>query len=138
MIVGFPGETEADFEETISLLDVVRFDAIFGFKYSARPNTPALVLEDAIPEEEKVRRLGVLLDRQRQIQRESYQRHLGDTVEVMVESRNEARGQWMGRTTQNKTLNFTAPDGAALETGRYVPVKVITCFPNSLLGELAV
>jgi tRNA-2-methylthio-N6-dimethylallyladenosine synthase len=138
MIVGFPGETEADFEETISLLDVVRFDAIFGFKYSARPNTPALVLEDAVPEEEKVRRLGVLLDRQRQIQRESYQRHLGDTVEVMVESRNEARSQWMGRTTQNKTLNFTAPDGAALETGQYVSVKVTTCFPNSLLGELAV
>jgi tRNA-2-methylthio-N6-dimethylallyladenosine synthase len=56
----------------------------------------------------------------------------------MVESRNEARSQWMGRTTQNKTLNFTAPDGAALETGRYVAVKVTTCFPNSLLGELAV
>jgi len=136
IIVGFPGETIEEFEETISLLEFVSFDAIFGFKYSPRPNTPALGLEDAIPDEEKARRLNVLLERQRQIQRESYQKHLGQTIEVMVEGRNEARAQWMGRTSQNKTLNFIAD--TELRVGSYVPVKVTTCFPNSLLGELAV
>ncbi len=138
MIVGFPGETEQDFEETISLLEVVQFDAIFGFKYSPRPNTPSLSMEDALPDEEKARRLNILLERQRQIQRESYQKHLGQMLEAMVEGRNEARGQWMGRTSQNKTLNFVAPEGVTLQSGSYVPVKVTTCFPNSLLGELAV
>ena len=68
MIVGFPGETEADFEETLSLLDAVQYDSIFGFKYSPRPNTPSLKLADAIPEEEKSRRLIVLQEKQREIQ----------------------------------------------------------------------
>ena len=98
MIVGFPGETEAEFEETLALLDTVEYDAVFGFKYSPRPNTPALSLNDAIPDEEKVRRLAVLNERQREIQRRRYQRYLGKTMEVMVEARNEARGQWSGRT----------------------------------------
>ena len=63
MIVGFPGETEAEFEQTLSLLDEAQYDAIFGFKYSARPNTPSLQMEDVIPEEEKARRLNVLLEK---------------------------------------------------------------------------
>ena len=111
VIVGFPGETEAEFEQTLTLLDEVEFDAIFGFKYSPRPNTPSLQLADAIPDEEKARRLAVLLDKQREIQRRRYQRHVGQTLEVMVEGQNSARGQWIGRTSQNKTLNFKAPRG---------------------------
>src|SRR5467141_1216628 len=67
VIVGFPGETEADFGETLSLLDEVQYDGIFGFKYSPRPNTPALKLEDAIPDQEKARRLAVLQEKQRNI-----------------------------------------------------------------------
>ena len=67
MMVGFPGETEREFEETLGLLDEVGYDSVFTFKYSARPNTPALRLEDAIPDEEKARRLAVLNDRQKQI-----------------------------------------------------------------------
>ena len=63
--------------ETLSLLDEVEFDSIFGFKYSPRPNTPSLKLEDAIPDEEKARRLIVLQEKQREIQRRSYQRHVG-------------------------------------------------------------
>ena len=118
IIVGFPGETEADFEQTLSLLDEVEFDAVFGFKYSPRPNTPSLQLDDAIPDEEKVRRLTVLLERQREIQRRRYQRHVGQILEVMVEGKNEARGQWIGRTSQNKVLNFTAPEGAAPVVGQ--------------------
>ena len=137
-IVGFPGETETDFEETLLLLDEVGYDGVFAFKYSPRPNTPSIRLEDAIPDAEKSRRLAVLLEKQREIQRHRYQKHLGEEVEVMVEGRNEARKQWIGRTSQNKTLNFTAPDGCSLESGGYVPVRVTSAFPNSLLGEIVV
>src|SRR6476661_1468660 len=138
MIVGFPGETEADFEETLALIDEVEYDSIFCFKYSPRPNTPSLKLEDAIPDEEKSRRLIVLQERQREIQRRLYQRHVGQILEVMVEGKNEARGQWVGRTSQNKTLNFTTPPAISAEVGSYVPVTVTASFPNSLLGEMVI
>ncbi len=138
IIVGFPGETDAEFEQTLDLLDQVEFDAIFGFKYSPRPNTPSLQLADAIPDAEKARRLAVLLDKQREIQRRCYQRHVGQTLEVMVEGQNLARGQWTGRTSQNKVLNFRAPEGVIPTVGSYVPVVTTGSFPNSLLGEMVV
>jgi len=138
MIVGFPGETEADFEQTLALIDEVEYDSIFCFKYSPRPNTPSLKLDDAIPDEEKSRRLIVLQERQREIQRRRYQRHVGQILEVMVEGKNEARGQWIGRTSQNKTLNFTVPLAAVLGVGRYIPVVTTGSFPNSLLGEMVI
>lgn len=138
IIVGFPGETEQDFTETMNLLEDVKYDSIFGFKYSPRPNTPSLSLPDSISDEEKAQRLSVLQARQREIQRETYQRHLGDIIEVMVESRNEARGQWVGRTSQNKVMNFTASGAASLTVGSYVPVLATVIFPNSLAGELVV
>lgn len=138
VIVGFPGETEADFQETLSLLEEVEYDGVFGFKYSPRPNTPSLRLEDAIPDEEKARRLAVLLEKQREIQRCRNQRHLGQKVEVMVEGKNEARGQWIGRTSQNKVLNFKVPEGVTPGLGSYVPVLTTVIFPNSLLGEMVI
>jgi tRNA-2-methylthio-N6-dimethylallyladenosine synthase len=138
MIVGFPGETEADFEQTLSLLDEVQFDAIFSFKYSPRPNTPSLLLQDVIPDEEKVRRLTVLQDRQREIQRITYKKHSGETIEVLVEGKNEARKQWVGRTSQNITLNFSVPSGGGPSLGSYVPVLTTATFPNSLLGEMVI
>ncbi|MCU1296711.1 MAG: tRNA-i(6)A37 methylthiotransferase [Acidobacteriaceae bacterium] len=138
MIVGFPGETEEDFEQTLSLLEEVGFDAIFGFKYSPRPNTPSLALEDAIPDEEKARRLNVLLEKQRDIQRTSYQRHIGKIVEVMVEGKNEARAQWNGRTTQNTILNFKVPEGVEPAKGSYIQVMITGSFPNSLLGAMVI
>jgi tRNA-2-methylthio-N6-dimethylallyladenosine synthase len=138
VIVGFPGETEADFEETLSLLDEVGYDSVFTFKYSPRPNTPSLALEDAIPDEEKARRLGVVMARQREIQIASYKRYIGTMSEVMVEGRNESREQWIGRTSQNKTLNFTAPESAAPKVGSYVQVRATASFPNSLVGEMVV
>jgi tRNA-2-methylthio-N6-dimethylallyladenosine synthase len=138
VIVGFPGETEEDFGETLSLLDEVRYDSMFTFKYSPRPNTPSLALEDAIPDEEKARRLEVLMARQKEIQIALYKRYIGTIYEVMVEGRNEARGQWIGRTSQNKTLNFTAPESSAPKVGTYVPVRATASFPNSLLGEMVV
>src|SRR5579863_1123722 len=138
IIVGFPGETQVEFEETLSLLDEVEYDAIFGFKYSPRPNTPALSLEDAIPDEEKARRLAVLNEKQRLIQKRRNERYMGSMLEVMVEGKNEARGQWSSRTSQNKVLNFTAPSDAKLTPGEYVTVLTTGSFPNSLLGELVV
>ena len=138
VIVGFPGETESDFAETLGLLDEVGYDGVFSFKYSARPNTPALSLKDAIPEEEKSRRLEVLMAHQRDIQISRYKNYVGSTLEVMVEARNEARSQWVGRTSQNKTLNFTASANASPSIGSYAQVLVRRSFPNSLAGELVV
>jgi tRNA-2-methylthio-N6-dimethylallyladenosine synthase len=138
VIVAFPGETAFDFEQTLSLLDEVGYDGMFSFKYSPRPNTPSLTLDDAIPDEEKARRLEVLMARQREIQTARNKRHIGSVVEVMVEGRNQSRGQWIGRTSQNKTLNFTAPDVHMPKVGTYVSVIATASFPNSLLGEMVV
>jgi tRNA-2-methylthio-N6-dimethylallyladenosine synthase len=135
IIVGFPGETPHDFEETLTMLAEVGYDAVFAFKYSQRPNTPAIHMPDSIPEEEKSARLQVLLDRQRELQRGNYSRHIGHTLEVMVEGRLSARGQFPGRTTQNKTLNFTTTQLIAPAPGSYLPVHVTASFPNSLAGE---
>ena len=137
LIVGFPGETEREFEETLSLMDLVEYDSVFTFKYSPRPNTPALRLEDAIPDTEKARRLAVLNDKQKEIGARRNRRHVGQIIEVMVEGKNPARGQWIGRTSQIKVMNFTVPDGIELKTGSYVPVRVTGSFPNSLVGEMA-
>jgi tRNA-2-methylthio-N6-dimethylallyladenosine synthase len=137
VIVGFPGETEAEFEETLSLLDEVGYDGIFSFKYSARPNTPALKYADGIPEEEKWRRLQALNAKQREIQIIRFGSHLGEKIEVMVEGSNVARSQLIGRTSQNKTLNFTVPAGAAAPAlGGYARVLVTRTLPNSLVGEM--
>jgi tRNA-2-methylthio-N6-dimethylallyladenosine synthase len=138
IIVGFPGETEEDFAQTLTLLDEVEYDGIFGFKYSPRPNTPALQMEDAIADTEKARRLTLLQEKQREIQRRRNQRHVGQIVEVMVEGKNQARQQWTGRTSQNKVLNFTVPDQVIPDVGSYIPVVTTASFPNSLLGEMVV
>jgi tRNA-2-methylthio-N6-dimethylallyladenosine synthase len=138
VIVGFPGETEAEFRETLSLLDEVGYDGVFSFKYSPRPNTPALQYADSIPDAEKSRRLQILQEHQRELQRSSYRRHLGQIVEVMVEGKNPARGQITGRTSQNKTLNFVVNGKQEPRIGEYVRVQVTQTFPNSLLGEMTV
>ena len=138
VIVGFPGETEAEFRETLSLLDEVGYDGVFSFKYSPRPNTPALQYADSIPDAEKSRRLQILQEHQRELQRSSYRRHLGQIVEVMVEGKNPARGQMTGRTSQNKTLNFVVNGKQEPRIGEYVRVQVTQTFPNSLLGEMTV
>jgi tRNA-2-methylthio-N6-dimethylallyladenosine synthase len=138
IIVGFPGETEDDFAQTLSLLDEVGYDSVFTFKYSPRPNTPSLALEDAIPDQEKSRRLEVAMAHQREIQINRYKNYIGQILEVMVEGKNDARKQWIGRTSHNKTLNFTVPDTSTPQPGTYVKVRATQSFPNSLLGELVV
>ncbi len=135
IIVGFPGESDADLEQTATLLDQVGYDAIFAFKYSPRPNTPAISMADSIPEETKVERLKLLLDRQREIQRVNYERHLGEVMELMVEGHNAVRNQVIGRSTQNKTVNFTTGQPIFPALGTYQTVRITQTFPNSLLGE---
>jgi tRNA-2-methylthio-N6-dimethylallyladenosine synthase len=136
IIVGFPGETEADFQDTLGLLNEVNYDGVFAFKYSPRPNTPAIRMNDSIPDEEKSRRLAVLLEHQRQIQSRNYQKHLGENTQVMVEGRNEARQQMIGRHSQNKTVNFTSAALIAPALGSYVDVRITRALPNSLVGEM--
>ena len=135
LIVGFPGETETELMETATLMDIVQYDAIFAFKYSPRPNTPAISMADSISEEEKVARLKILLDRQREIQRISYERHLGEVMDVMVEGHNAQRVQVVGRSSQNKTVNFTTTSPILPALGSYQKVRITQTFPNSLLAE---
>jgi tRNA-2-methylthio-N6-dimethylallyladenosine synthase len=119
----------------MDLLAEVQYDCVFGFKYSPRPNTPALVMIDSIPDSEKAHRLQVLLDRQREIQRVNYAKHLGQLMEVMVEGRNPARGQISGRSSQNKPVNFTCSQAIAPAPGSYMQVRITGTHPNSLVGE---
>jgi tRNA-2-methylthio-N6-dimethylallyladenosine synthase len=135
IIVGFPGETPDDFIQTMNLLAEVEYDCVFGFKYSGRPNTPALTMIDSIPDAEKATRLQSLLDRQREIQRVNYVKHIGQIMEVMVEGLNPARGQVTGRSSQNKPVNFTCCQPIAPAPGSYARVKITAAFPNSLVGE---
>ncbi len=132
LIVGFPGETEADFEQTLTLLEEVGYDGAFSFKFSPRPNTTALLLPDDVPEQEKGRRLTVLQERQRQIQLRRNQALVGSTVEVLVEGRSRP-GQWTGRTSSNRVVNFSSP--RVPDLGEYLQVRIQAAGPHSLVGE---
>jgi tRNA-2-methylthio-N6-dimethylallyladenosine synthase len=133
VIVGFPGETTADFDETLSLLDAVKYDGVFSFKYSPRPNTPASTMLDAIPEQEKSLRLGLLQEKQRVIQSETLQSLVGEVYEVHVDGKSKKENSWYGHSTCNRVVSLTssAPD----LLGRYVKARVTGCTANSLLGE---
>jgi tRNA-2-methylthio-N6-dimethylallyladenosine synthase len=133
VIVGFPGETDEDLEDTLSLLDAVQYDGVFAFQYSPRPNTSAQRLPDAIPEEEKGLRLARVLDRQREIQRVRNEALIGATFEALVDGASRKPGQWSGRSSCNRILNFTSPQQNLL--GEYVQVRVASASPNCLIGE---
>ncbi len=135
IIVGFPGETEDDFEQTMTMLDEVGYDAVFAFQYSQRPNTPAVGMPDTVPDDIKAVRLQRLMDAQRERQRISYERHMGQVMDVMVEGYNTQRGQITGRSSQNKTVNFTTTQLIRPALGSYLNVKITKTFPNSLVGE---
>ncbi len=138
IIVGFPGETEKDFEETLSLLAEVEYSSVFSFKYSSRKGTAAAELSQ-VHEEDRSRRLHALQERQKQIQLRRNHHLIGREEEVLVEGRKDKFQQWVGRTTQNRVLNFTDPSGLASSSnlmGRYCQVQVTASGPNSLVGEL--
>jgi tRNA-2-methylthio-N6-dimethylallyladenosine synthase len=130
-IVGFPGETEEDFQDTLSLLDEVQYDSAFSFKYSPRPNTAALELPDDVPEEEKGRRLALLMDRQREIQYRKNEAYLGRKMEILVDDRARIRYRLSGRTSNNRIVNF---DGPEILMGQLVQVEITGFSPNSLKG----
>jgi tRNA-2-methylthio-N6-dimethylallyladenosine synthase len=134
MIVGFPGETDADFDETLSLTSAVRYHSMFSFKYSPRPNTLALKrLPDDVTEEEKTRRIVALQTLQRDVQGELYRQAIGREEQVLVESRSRRRDwELSGRTSGNTVVNFAGdPDWI----GRLVTVRVTDANPNSLRAE---
>jgi tRNA-2-methylthio-N6-dimethylallyladenosine synthase len=133
VIVGFPGETTADFDETLSLLDEVNYDGVFSFKYSPRPNTPASSLADAVSEEEKSRRLAFLQEKQRAIQSGTLQSLVGERFEVHVDGKSKKENTWYGHSSCNRVVSFTSVNPQLL--GEYVQVSVRGCTANSLLGE---
>ncbi len=134
MIVGFPGETDQDFEETLSLTAAVRYHSMFSFKYSPRPNTLALKrLPDDVPEDEKTRRIVALQALQKDIQGEIHARAVGRVEEVLVDSRSRRRDwELSGRTGGNTVVNFSGRSGLM---GELVPVRITAANPNSLKGE---
>ena len=134
IIVGFCGETQEDFEQTLQLLDEVEYDQDFSFKYSVRPNTAAGGMEDSVPEEEKGRRLASLQERQRQIQWCRNQQRVGQNLEVLTEGFHPKLNQSVGRTTSNQVINFP---GEAGWTGSYLQVRITSAGPHSLVGVRA-
>ena len=138
MIVGFPGETAQDFEDTLSLVEAVRFHSMFSFKYSQRPNTLAAKrLPDTVSEEDKTARLVELQTLQRSIQLDLHRQRLGETVDVLVDSRSMRRASELsGRTTQNTVVNFPGTTDERL--GQTVPIRIEHAGPYSLRGSIVV
>jgi len=133
-IIGFPGETQQDFEQTMKLIGEVNFDTSFSFIYSARPGTPAADLPDDVSEEEKKQRLYLLQERINQQAMMWSRRMLGTTQRVLVEgiSRKNVM-ELSGRTDNNRVVNFEAPVELI---GKFVDVEIVDVYPNSLRGKL--
>ncbi len=132
IIVGFPGETEQDFQQTLSLVETVQFESMFSFKYSARPHTESAGWPEEVPEAEKTARLMTLQRRQREIQLDLHRQHyLGRVFEVLVEGPARDGIRSCGRTASNKIVNFA---GKA-EPGDFVQVLITQVGPHSLVGE---
>jgi tRNA-2-methylthio-N6-dimethylallyladenosine synthase len=136
-IVGFPGETDEDFEATMSLLEKLRFDASFSFIYSPRPGTAAIRLADDLPDAVKHERLARLQSRQTELTFESHRREVGKIVPVRIEGRPESgQGRWLARTAQWRNVHIENAGDSALPFGRLVDVRIVDAGPHWLKGEL--
>lgn len=134
IIVGFPGETKEDFEQTLDVLETVRFDSVFSFIYSKRVGTPAAEMENQVPEEEKHVNFDRLLEVQNRISREINETYADRTVEIMVEGLSKTNDQMMcGRTSGGKIVNF--PKDETLNSGDFVNIKITKISTWSLMGE---
>ncbi|MBK6980786.1 MAG: tRNA (N6-isopentenyl adenosine(37)-C2)-methylthiotransferase MiaB [Betaproteobacteria bacterium] len=134
-IVGFPGETEVDFEQTMRLVEEVRFDGAFSFVYSARPGTPAASLRDDTPHAEKIDRLQRLQRRLQELSEEYSGAMVGTRQRVLVEGASrKSAADLAGRTDNNRVVNF--PGDAGL-IGRFVDVDITAALPHSLRGRVA-
>jgi tRNA-2-methylthio-N6-dimethylallyladenosine synthase len=136
MIVGFPGETDADFEQTLDLVSRVGYRSMYSFKYSPRPNTLAIKrMPDDVPEAEKTRRILALQALQAATQLRLFQADVGATLEVLVDGPSRRRAwELSGRTSGNTVVNFPGPEEWV---GQLVPVRITAAAPNSLRGEPA-
>jgi tRNA-2-methylthio-N6-dimethylallyladenosine synthase len=136
VIVGFPGESEEDFHKTLLLMEDVRFDNLFSFRYSDRPFTAASRFGGKVPEGEKARRLAQLQARQLEITLQKNEEEVGKLRHILIEGPSKAsNGQLTGRTQQNRIVNLEAPAGLI---GQVVEVKITSASSHSLRGELAV
>jgi tRNA-2-methylthio-N6-dimethylallyladenosine synthase len=134
-IIGFPGESEADFAATMKLIEEIGFDASFSFVYSARPGTPAAELPDDTDEQTKKQRLQILQTRIGQQARQISRRMVGSTRKILVTGVSKKDpGQLQGRTENNRAVNFAATDHALI--GQFVDVDILEALPNSLRGIL--
>lgn len=132
VIVGFPGETEEDFADTLDVVRRVEYDTLFSFRFSPRPGTPAESMA-AVPDEVARERHQRLLDLQLEIQTRRFELAVGQTVEVLVEGQSKKGGQFSGRSRDNKVVNFTSAGPCAVNS--LVQVRVTRSNVNSLLGE---
>ncbi|HTY08383.1 MAG TPA: tRNA (N6-isopentenyl adenosine(37)-C2)-methylthiotransferase MiaB [Candidatus Edwardsbacteria bacterium] len=135
VLVGFPGETEQEFQQTLKMVEDLRFDAAFTYQYSARPGTKAASLPDQLPEEVKLRRLDELIKLQNRITLESNRADVGKTFEVMAEGPSKRGGtQVMGRTRGNKPTVFDG--GGKVNPGDLVQVEIHEATPGTLIGKM--
>jgi tRNA-2-methylthio-N6-dimethylallyladenosine synthase len=133
IIVGLPGETDQDFEETVEVLRQVRFINIFSFRYSPRPMTAASRLEDSVPKVTKQRRLEEIQRVQKDIQLEDHRRLVGQTMRVLCLGHGQKTPHlFSGRNAGNQVVNFRSDEDS---TGRFVEVRITGFGPFSLLGE---
>jgi tRNA-2-methylthio-N6-dimethylallyladenosine synthase len=136
IIVGFPGETESDFEDTLSLVDEVGFVAAFGFKYSERPHTPARKLQDDVPDEVKDERLQRLFERVDRLQQEHLRALVDTRTSVLFEGPSkQGRARFAGRSERHEIVHVEVPAGVDL-TGRLLEVRIASANKRSLAGEL--
>lgn len=134
IIVGFPGETERDFWQTLQLCEEVQFDGLYIFKYSPRPGTPAARLADQVPDHVKTERLMILEQKQREIQLRRLQRYVGRVVEVLVEGKSSKSDiHWSGHTSSQVVVNFEDPRSGI--EGSLVKVEITKAHPHSLFGK---
>jgi tRNA-2-methylthio-N6-dimethylallyladenosine synthase len=152
IIVGFPGESEADFDETLDLIRTIEFDGLFAFKYSDRPNAPAAKFEEKVSDQQMKKRLQILLDLQETFTKKKNQALVGTCLPILAEgfSKRQSSGilnhphqavQWTGRTSTNKIVNFYQDGNPAscdgMSPGQLVDVKIEKAYSHSLWGKLA-
>lgn len=133
IIVGFPGETEEEFQDTVTLVEEVGFETIFAFKYSPRPFTKAAKFEDQINEEVKTERLNRLFDAHDKMAFELVKRYEGQNLKVLVENVDREDGKIQGRSSSNKLVHFL---GSPDLIGKTVDVKITKAFPAVFRGEM--
>jgi len=139
-IVGFPGESDEDFEKTMELIDAVGFDTSFSFIFSPRPGTPAADMADDTPQETKSRRLSRLQKRIEELAMQVSESMVGTVQRVLVEGRAKKDEQELsGRTDNNRVVNFPAPTPTASRLiGNFIEVRITKAFPHSLRGEIVI